>query len=228
MKRILWLVAVPIGLVMLWGADSARAPERTAEVHITTDQVTALRGSVIARLQGLGANRTGERTTFDGQGTAQLDFVLPSDKLEESMTLLGQLGGTVTEQSVSVETAATNQSTNDQLDKLQGCLADVSDGISKKSVSSAASQGELTACRDRLRQVSADASSALPADAALRVTIAPDDTRSPWLTLTIIALILGAIFVTVLTVRGSRASRTLDLRLDEQLSRTDELYLRRN
>lgn len=227
MKRILWLVAVPIGLVMLWGADSARAPERTAEVHITTDQVTALRGSVIARLQGLGANRTGERTTFDGQGTAQLDFVLPSDKLEESMTLLGQLGGTVTEQSVSVETAATNQSTNDQLDKLQGCLADVSDGISKKSVSSAASQGELTACRDRLRQVSAGAS-----NAAGRCCAPGDDRtrrhRSPWLTLTIIALILGAIFVTVLTVRGSRASRTLDLRLDEQLSRTDELYLRRN
>jgi hypothetical protein len=227
-KRILWLVAVPVGLMAMWGANSARTPERTAEVHITTDQVTALRGSVIARLQTLGATRTGEQTTFDGQGTAQLDFLLPSEKLEESMTLLGQLGGTVTEQTVSVPTAATNQSTNDQLDKLQGCLADVSDGINKKSISSAAAQSDLSACRDRLRQVSADASSALPADAVLRVTIAPNDTTSPWLTLTMIALILGAIFVTVLAVRASKASRTLDLRLDEQLSRTDELYLRRN
>lgn len=228
MKRILWLVAVPVGLVMLWGADSARTPDRTAEVRMTTDQVTALRGSVIARLQTLGATRTGEHTTFDGQGTAQLDFVLPSEKLEETMTILGQLGGTVTDQSVTVQSPATGQDVDDQLDKLQGCLADVSDGLAKKAVAGSVAQSDLSACRDRLRQVSADVSTALPADALLRVTIAPADSSSPWLTLTIIALILGTIFVMVLTVRASRASRTLDLRLDEQLSRTDELYLRRN
>ena len=228
MKRILWLVAVPVGLALLWGADAARTPERTAEVRITTDQVTALRGSVIARLQTLGATRTGEHTTFDGQGTSQLDFLLPSEKLEEAMTILGQLGGTVTDQSVTVQTPATDRTVNDELDKLQGCLADVSDGMNNKAGVSVAAQSDLGACRDRLRRVSADVSTTMPPDSLLRVTIAPTDARSPWLTLTIIALILGTIFVTVLTVRASRASRTLDLRLDEQLSRTDELYLRRN
>lgn len=226
MKRIAWLVAVPVGLALVWGAGSARTPARSAEVALTTDQVSALRTSVIARLQALGAERIGEHTTFDGQGAAELDFQLPTAKIEESLTVLGQLGATVTDQRVAVQTASADQPLAERLDRLQSCLSDVSEAVPTRSAN--ATRSELGACRDRLRQTAADAASALPPEATLRVTISPVDASSPWMAVTFVALLFGGVFACIAMVRARTASKAIDLRLDEQLSRTDELFLRRN
>ena len=225
MRRIVLLLALPVGLGVLWLASDRAAPSTAAEIDIVTDKVTALRGSVITRLGTIGGVRIGENTDYSGGGESELTFRVPAARIEEALSELGQVGGQVTSQRIDLEDAsAAAGGLTRRLADLQGCLSDIERGIGEATP--AAMRTRLNACEARLDTMSSDLSTALPRvdEAVLTVRIHPSGNSNGILIIGIAMLAIALAVMATLTLRTVRAERTIDLSDEIHLPRDEDVH----
>jgi len=219
------LLALPVALAVVWAARSSGGAH-SAQVDISADHPTQLRTAVIASMSNLGGIRTGEHTSFDGRGSSELTFDVPTGKLEDALGALDGLGGTVTDQQVDL-TDATNQAKDvtSRLGDLQGCLSKVADSSGVSSGKAA-----LSTCQDDLAAVTTTMGAASVAldRAQLVVRIHPTGVSNPALIVAIILLLGAAAALGALMWRSSRSHEELDLREMTHYDSDDDLHLRRN
>ena len=224
-KRTLMLLALPVALAVVWAVRSTGG-DRSAQVDITADHPTDLRTAVIASMSNLGGVRVSEHTSFDGRGSSELTFDVPTAKLEAALGALDGLGGTVTDQQVDLS-QATDQAKDvtSRLGDLEGCLSKVSDASSVSSGRSA-----LSTCQSDLSAVTSKMDSATVAldRAQLVVRIHPTGVSNPALIVAVILLLGAAAALGVLMWRSSRSHQDVDLREIGQFDSDDDLHLRRN
>lgn len=216
MRRTLLLFAIPIGLLTVWWLTNSATPESAAEVEVVTDDVAALRGTVIARMTAVGGVRVGEDTNYSGQGASTLQFRVPSRRLEDALTELGGVGGQVTSQRINMDTttASANQFER-ELAGLEACLTDLG-GVMERGDAGAAAT-DLGSCQRRLDTVTTTLSSAGAelSDVVVSVRISPASSTNLLLLLAIGIMAVALATMMVLTLRTIREERTIDLSTDE-------------
>lgn len=197
MKRIAALLALPALLSVVW-LGGRTASSATAQVSIDTDRVAELRGLVIEQLGAVGAAKTGEDTSFDGGGRAELTFRVPPAQLEEALTALGGVGGQVTHQKVELDGLAEEVvEVESSLESVGGCLGRLADLVNTGSLGGV--PAELTGCQERVTQASQRLEAAPHAakDAVLAVHISRTSTTNMLLVVAValMAVALGGMAI---------------------------------
>jgi hypothetical protein len=227
-KRLLLLGALPLLLVVVWAADSAGGND-VATVDVVAKNPTELRGAVITRMGQLGGTRIGERSSFSGTGSSELNFRMPTARLEEALIALDSLGGTVTDQEIDISDSSDQaESVGRGIDDIQSCL----DGLSGAAGDGAAALNErIATCQGTADRVAGqmDGATVDVAQSELQVRISPSDSSNPLLVAAIFVLLLAAVGLTIMVWRSSRLHPELDLRdMGDFPNYDDDAFLRRN
>ena len=212
----LLLFAIPSGLLVMWWVSTSASPDSAAEIEVVTDNVAALRGTVIARMTAVGGVRVGEDTSYSGQGASTLEFRVPANRLEDALTELGDVGGQVTSQRINMDTASDSaDQLKRELSGLDACLEDLSRVVARGDAGAVAA--DLGSCQRRLDTLTSSVTDAGAeiSDVAVRVRISPASSTNLLLILAIAIMAVALATMMVLTLRTIREERTIDLSDDE-------------
>lgn len=198
MKRSALLIAIPLVLLAIW-ASSPSEPASGATVRIVAERPTELRSAVIASIKSHGGTRVGERTDYSDRGSSELRFTVPAARLDEAMTALGELGGTITAQQVNLSDAAEAAgSLTHGLAELERCMG--------KAATGGAAATQLPQCQELARSL-ATRLRAGPTEldaVELSVRVDASGVSSGAMSALIIVLLILAIVVAALVWRSTR------------------------
>ena len=227
MKRKLLLIGVPVIVLAAWAFSSVNTSQGDAEVDISAQHPTQLRDSAVAAVNAAGGTRISEDTKFDDGEASELEFEVPTARIEEATRALSGLGGHVTDQRVDLSAAAdAAASVNQKLTDARDCVDRL-----PAAVSSVAARSQLSQCRTQLANVAGQigTSKVNLTTSVLVVKITPISTFNPALLVAIILLIVAAVGMGILVWRSDRFRPTVDMRdLAEYESVDGDLHLRRN
>jgi hypothetical protein len=227
-KRKVLLIGVPLVVLAAWAFSGARGTQGDAEVDISAQHPIQLRGAVVAALNTVGGVRVGEDTKFDGAGSSQLKFDIPTARIEEATQSLGTLGGHVTNQQIDLSNAADAASgVTQKLTEARTCVSTVG-----AVASSAAAREQLARCSADLTTVAGRLNSSKVdlTTSVLLVKISPISGWNPALAVAILLLIIAAVGIGLLMWRTDRFQPPpIDVREMAEYDKADaDLHLRRN
>jgi hypothetical protein len=219
-KRI-GLLALAALVFWLVGTSFGGNSSDGASITLVSKDPVAMRSTVLSRVISWGGQRLSEESEFDGDARSELRFRVQTDRLEDILSGLGQLGATVTEQQISVDPGPADTETSDRRSRLRSCLSDVARGVGVDTV---------TGCRDDLEAMQADlgdSGASTSTELAVEVTSAP--ARS---VLTVVVGILGLVVIgaalAIVFRLARRSENDIDLSIDGVPPQDDELHARRN
>lgn len=231
MKRLLILLGLPLLLAFVWWSGDRGVPTATAEVRIDSTDVATTRSAVIVQLLAAGGTKISEDTSKENGGKSELIFRIAPGAVENVLSELGKVEGTVKDQRVELSNLADDAEVlTDGLDKVDGCLGAVSDDLSSSDFNDAKSR--LGTCRSQIDTVSdqIDGNPDAAQDAILRVRINAESTTSLALVIAVALLAVALAVMAVLTFRSTRVDDIYDI-TDAHASQPadlDDLYHRRN
>ena len=222
------MLCLPVAMGAVWLAGQRHDSSATASVSIDTDQVVALRSTVISHLTGVGAVKTAETTTYGGGGQSDLTFRIPPARIDDTLAELNSVGGTLVEQKVQldgVSDAANGVSVG--LDGLSNCIGN----LTNRATGGQIGTNDLGKCQARIAVIdqSLKATTNPVQDAVIDVHIRRTSTRNPWLLVAVVVLALALAAMAYFTFRSAQIDRMIDLSEETNApSPLDELYVRRN
>lgn len=226
MSRIVKLLLLPAAVGLVWWMGTFH-DSPSATVDLVTTKVTALRGTVINRMQQLGAIRTAEQSHFGDDGTSELRFRIPTARVEEAIVTLDQLGGRVTDQDVELASAVDDATT---LDDRLGTLGDCLDNVERAATGGTGGIATKAAgCRQTLTAITDTTAATASSSTELAVRIHPERSVNPFMVAGALVMLAATVAMGVIVLRSTRTRRNIDLRDDAELfDLDDEIYLRRN
>lgn len=221
------MIGVPLVVLAAWAISGTRSTTGDAEVDISAQHPIQLRGAVVAAINTVGGVRIGEDTKFDGGGSSQLKFDIPTARIEEATQSLGTLGGHITDQQIDLSNAADAAAgVSQKLTEARTCVDNLG-GV----VSSEAARTQLAQCRADLTTVAGRLGSSKVnlTTSVLVVKISPISGWNPALAVAILLLIVAAVGLGLLMWRTDRFQPSVDVREMAEYAKADaDLHLRRN
>ncbi len=142
------MIGLPIVVLAAWAASALGTQHSDAEVDISAQHPTELRGAVVAAINAAGGVRIAEDTSYSGAGSSQLTFHVPTARLEQATEALGGLGGHITDQRIDLVDASSQAAgVSQKLTDAQSCMSGV------QTAQPSAARDALSKCQTEIADV---------------------------------------------------------------------------